>query len=178
VVSFVIETRFDNNVIRASKLSLKERLSLINSAFQRPRQPVTAEQFYANVGALPKNDGNRELEETLQHPSLSCRLFPFQKRALTWMLQRERHAPNLRATATSSQTNHLPQNDLPPLWERVTDLNDRNVYINRHLGFLTLDKEWVCNSFTPRPILGGILAEALSAFKIILIVGNGTWENY
>ena len=108
VVSFVIETRFDNNVLRASKLSLKERLSLINSAFERPRQPVTAEQFYANVGALPKNDGNRELEETLQHPSLSCRLFPFQKRALTWMLQRERYAPSLRATATLGE-GHGPQ---------------------------------------------------------------------
>jgi len=170
-VSFIIEIRFDNNLLRVSKLSLKDRLSIIESAYEQPRESVTAEQFYADVGKLPKNDENREFEETLQHPSLSCRLFPFQKRAIGWMLRRERYAPSIRPITANSDT-RSPE-ELPPLWETATDLSDRTIYINRYQGFLTLNEAWVFNSFIPRPILGGILAEVRSSSVRFLLQEMG-----
>lgn len=155
IVIMTIETRFDGNVARVSKLSLKERLSIIDSAFEQPRRQVDADQFYSNVGTLPNIDRTREQEETLQHPSLSCRLFPFQKRAVAWMLERE-HVQNFLKSAGSYQLN---QDELPPLWETTTDLNNQTLYLNRHQGFSTLNKDWVLESFKQPLILGGILAE-------------------
>jgi hypothetical protein len=170
VVCITIETRFDSNVLRVSKLSLKERLLIIDSAFEKPRHQVDADQFYSNVGTLPKVDRTAEQERELQHPSLSCRLFPFQKRAVAWMLERER-VQHFQAASRSHQRN---QDELPPLWETTTDLNNQTLYLNRHQGFSTLNKDWVLESFKRLPTLGGILAEVF-IFRSLLIEGNGSW---
>jgi hypothetical protein len=157
IVYITIETRFDSNVARLSKLSLKERLSIIDFAFEQPRRQVDADHFYSNVGMLPKIDRTREQEEALQHPSLSCQLFPFQKRAVAWMLERER----VRNFPKSAGCHQLNPDELPPIWETTTDLNNQTLYLNRHQGFSTLNKDWVLESFKRPPTLGGILAEVL-----------------
>jgi hypothetical protein len=157
IVSFRVDIRFDQNLSTVNRLSPKDRISILDYAFDKPSAEVNADKFYAGIGKLPKNYVKAVDEKSLQHPSITCRLFPFQKRAVAWMLQRE-GIPS-RFTSDSS----VDRNDLPPLWEMVRDLDERIFYLNRHQAFTTRDQTWISNNFKPQAICGGILAEVFLA---------------
>ena len=156
-----IEIRFDQHVSQVTKISLKDRLAILDDAFDRISAAVNADHFYANIGKLPKNYILAGNEDLLQHQSISCRLFPFQKRAVAWMLQREGiymyHKPD----------HNVGEGDMPPLWECVRDLDDRILYINRHQALSTHDENWILNTGKRQVIHGGILAEVRIAIENI-----------
>lgn len=156
-VSFRVEIRFDQNLLQVAKLSLKDRLAILDYAFGKPSTEVTADLFYANIGKLPKDYVQSENEESLQHLLITCRLFPFQKRAVAWMLQREGISFHSNSGGTVDKC------ELPPLWETVRDLDHRILYINRHQAFSTLDQNWLSDTFIQQSILGGILAEVCTS---------------
>lgn len=152
-VSLRVEIRFDQVLTHVSKLSLKDRIAILDYAFNKPSTEISADQFYTSVGRLPKDYIQSEEEKSFQHPSITCRLFPFQKRAVAWMLQREgvyvrKHFDIM-----------VDKGGLPPLWEIVNDLDNRPIYLNRHQAFTTVNEAWISEAFKPQSILGGILAE-------------------
>jgi len=152
-----IEIRFDQHVSPVTKGSLKDRLAILDDAFGRPSLTVNADRFYANIGKLPTDYILAGIEHEIQHGSISCRLFPFQKRTVAWMLQRE-------GLAMYHRSDHVvDEDDLAPLWERVCDLNNRVLYINRHQGLSAHD-----NAHVKRQVIhGGILAEVSPAIDTI-----------
>jgi len=155
-----IEIRFDQHVSQVTKISLKNRLSILNDAFDRLSVAVNADHFYANIGKLPKDYVVAGNEDSLQHQSISCRLFPFQKRAVAWMLQRE-------GIEMYHKPDHIVgEGDIPPLWESVRDLDGRILYINRHQALSTHDETWVLNTGKRQVIRGGILAEVVLAIEV------------
>jgi len=158
-----IEIRFYEQLSAATKISLKERLAILDDAFGRPLIIVNADRFYANIGKLPTDYILPEIEDHLQHQSILCQLFPFQKRAVAWMLQRE-------GLALYHKPEHLvDEGELIPLWEQVRDLNNRNMYISRHQGLSTDDESWVSNRVRRQVIRGGILAEVPLSPNTVLI---------
>jgi hypothetical protein len=157
VVSVLVEVQFDHN-LAGTKLTLKDRLAILDYALEKQYAEVSPDQFYSDLGRLPKNYISAEKEKELQHPSISCSLFPFQKRAVAWMLERERRSPATPGT-NHVDTTEPQQRDLPALWETLTDLKHRVFYINRHQGYLTMDKTWVSKHYKTEKTHGGLLAE-------------------
>ena len=151
-----LEIRFDQHVAPTTKVSLKDRVAILDGAFGRPSAKVNADRFYAHIGKLPIDYILAGTEHEIQHRSISCQLFPFQKRAVVWMLQRE-------GLAMYRNSDHVvDEDDLAPLWERVCDLNNRVLYVNRHQGLSAHD-----NTHIKRQVIhGGILAE------VFLMVGT------
>jgi hypothetical protein len=152
VVSVLVEVQFDYNLANVTKLTPKERIAILDYAFERPFTEVSPDQFYSDLGRLPKDYIDAEREKALQHPSITCTLFPFQKRAVAWMLERERRLPETTGKNSDGE-------NMPALWETLIDLKDRPLYLNRHQGYLTLDKSYVSKYFVPEKIYGGLLAE-------------------
>ena len=159
---FRLEVRFDRHLFGVKKLLVKDRVSILDYVFEKPATRVTTNHFYTDIGRLPKDyiDSNGS---SLQHPALECKLFPFQKRAVAWMLQRERvglENDNLKSSSGAD--------DLPPLWEAITDRYGKTIYFNRHQGFVTTDRKWIQDMFPKQRISGGILAEAYLFFQVEL----------
>lgn len=148
-----VEIRFDQTLTHVARLSLKDRLAILDYAFEKPSTEVNAHHFYTSVGRLPKDYIQSEEEKSFQHPSITCRLFPFQKRAVAWMLQRE------GVYVRKGFSGMVDKGGLPPLWETVNDLENRSIYLNRHQAFATVNEAWISEAFKPPTILGGILAE-------------------
>jgi hypothetical protein len=169
VVSVLVEVQFDHNLAQVTKLTPKDRLAVLDHALEKQYSEVSPDKFYSDLGRLPKDYISAEKEKELQHPSISCSLFPFQKRAVAWMLERERRSPAI-LEANHIDTAEPQQRDLPALWETLTDLKHRVFYINRHQGYLTLDKTWVSKYFTTEKTYGGLLAEVTVDFGEVLIV--------
>jgi hypothetical protein len=162
-MSVALRLRFDRNLSQAVKLSLKDRTTVLDFAFEKTAVEVNADQFYTNIGRLPEDVLSKADGESLQHPSITCRLFPFQRRTVAWMLERE--GKTVEGSTGDAAIRGFPESDakndddMPPLWEKLTDLEEQVIYINRHQGFATLDKKWVQDIFGGQKILGGILAE-------------------
>jgi hypothetical protein len=154
-----IEIRFDRHDSQGTKISLKDRLAVLDDAFDRLSTAVNADHFYANIGKLPQDYILAGNENSLQHQSISCRLFPFQKRAVAWMLQRE------GIEIYHKSAHNIGESNMPPLWECVRDLEDRILYINRHQALSTLDETWILNTVKRQVIHGGILAEVRLAIE-------------
>jgi hypothetical protein len=180
VVSVVVKVRFDQNLSKVAKLSPKDRLAVIDFTFDKTLSEVTADQFYTKIGRLPSDYVKGVDDALLQHPTITCRLFPFQKRAVAWMLQREgKSVEGIRATvAPETQPSDTDRDELPPLWETITDLDNRVTYLNRHQGLLSLDKQWVQGSFGGQKIPGGILAEVQTLLTRSSRTGNGSRQNH
>jgi hypothetical protein len=164
-VSVGVQVRFDRNLLQVVKLSPKDRLAILDYVFDSTPSEVNADQFYTNIERLP-DEGIEEVNgESLQHPSITCRLFPFQKRAVAWMLKREGKSIDTTSSTPPTLTPHSSGSDddgLPALWETMTDLNDNIFYLNRHQAYLTQDKKWIQDSFGDQKLPGGILAEVSS----------------
>jgi hypothetical protein len=152
-VSLRVEIRFDQTLTRVAKLSFKDRIAILDYAFEKPSTEVNADHFYTRVGRLPKDYIRSEEEKSFQHPSITCRLFPFQKRAVAWMLQRE------GVYVRKGLDGVVDKCELPPLWETVNDLDNQPIYLNRYQAFTTVNKTWISEAFKSQTIRGGMLAE-------------------
>jgi len=156
-LTLCLDVRFDHHLAGAEKLSFKDRIKIINIAFQPTRDEVSADRFYGDIGRLSKDFLGGQ-EKKLQHPELSCQLFPFQSRAVAWMLNRENRdyleMLDIRSADVQSNDTHLP-----PLWDIADDLNNRTIYLNCHQGYISTDANWVRTVFSQPTIRGGILAE-------------------
>ena len=147
------DIRFDQSLERVVKLSLKNRLALLDYVFPRPPVEVTADDFYNHIGTVPKDFLVDSEDRLLQHPAIACRLYPFQKRTVSWMLQREGAIPFRPKCVGDVQL------EFAPLWEKSKDLDDNDLYVNRHQAFASTDLAWVNSTFKQPRIRGGILAE-------------------
>ena len=117
--------------------------------------------FYESVHVPDKDNGEAE---TLDVPGLECQLYPFQKRAVHWLLHREGADEHGNPSKNASL---LPQ-DLDHGFFQSTDEDGRAVYINQWLGIVTTDPGIFNNQGTR--VLGGILAEEMGLGKTVEVI--------
>ena len=113
--------------------------------------------FYNNVH-VPKNEG--VVPDIPSINKLQCELYPFQKRALQWLLSRE-----------GAMKLHQPPKRLSELHHgfiRTTDGDGRQCLISHFWGIATTDDQVLVNMSSE--IRGGILAEEMGLGKTVEMI--------
>ncbi|OAX83468.1 hypothetical protein ACJ72_02170 [Emergomyces africanus] len=117
-------------------------------------------EFYENVHVPPKSS---DLPSKILADLVQCQLFPFQRRTVRWLLEREgvEVLPdgNMKYRQVSSPS------ALPDSFSQITDADGRTCFVSHLFRVLTSDlKEWP----SARQILrGGILAEEMGLVKLL-----------
>ena len=115
-------------------------------------------EFYDNVHVLPKAT---ETNTELLIPLLQSTLFPFQRRAVRWLLQREGMCIDSTGKVTSAQISQKT----PIGFSEFTDALGRSCIVNHALGLVSHDIDGALTFF--QSIKGGILCEEMGLGKTV-----------
>ncbi len=122
----------------------------------KPAESWSPRDFYDNVHVPRVSDATRDLPTTNQ---LRCKLYPFQRRAVQWMLQRER---------VSQRHNPWENRELHHGFIRTTDWEGKPCLVSHFLGIVTTDEELPLR--VGADIRGGILAEEMGLGKTVEMI--------
>lgn len=152
--------------IMRTNVERKESQDVIDSFF--PRNGVKSSawspmDFYEAAYVPPKDDAEAE---SIEIPSLEATLFPYQKRTLKWLLQRE----GIRWTTDGPET--IPDATADAEFDTFRELKDANgntFYLSDVFHVVTRDKTPYLRAH--RAMKGGILAEEMGLGKTLEILG-------
>lgn len=125
---------------------------------------VTARDFYTSVHIPNRAD---TIPNAVQHPVLTCKLLPYQRRTVRWMLQRE--GMGLQDDSNSLVSYEKQELErLPPTFFEATDKEGRICYVSHVLGIVSTDLSSIHRgACAPR---GGILAEEMGLGKTVELI--------
>lgn len=123
-------------------------------------EPWSPRDFYENV-FVPDRSESAILKNKDQ---LRCQLYPFQARAVQWLLRREGTVHNGR---DSISVEREAPTVLPHGFIETIDVDGRHCFISHILGVITTDKYAVEQSYSN--LKGGILAEEMGLGKTVEI---------
>lgn len=134
-------------------------------AFEEPPSTYDAwspREFYENV-CVPSKVGNLAEDNSLDSllEVLPCRLYPFQKRAVKWLLRREGQDDAGKAVAQT-------RDKLPHGFIRTADADGAEWMVSRCLNIATKDEDVVQNYASQ--IKGGILSEEMGLGKTVEMI--------
>jgi E3 ubiquitin-protein ligase SHPRH len=115
--------------------------------------------FYDNVFIPDKNDSSADSFEV---EGLESHLFPYQKRTVQWMLNRE----GAIAEKTSSRDSESEVSSFG--FFKTTSLDGQCIYVNHWLGIVTTNQSIINGPETK--VSGGILAEEMGLGKTVEII--------
>ena len=120
------------------------------------------QDFYQSVHSPEKNDG---VAASMETPELDSTLFPFQKRAVQWLLRKE--GVEWSDRQVQNVPTSIPQ-DLPSSFIKTKDACGRSCYVSHLFGLVTFD----IAPFTAAEgvLKGGILAEEMGLGKTIEMI--------
>ena len=134
---------------------------LTSDTVQEKSDAWSPSDFYDSVHVPDKSNGKME---TLDVPGLECQLYPFQKRAIHWLLNRE----NADEYGQLLEGADLSQQDLLHGFVRSMDVDGKIFYVNQWLGIATTDPN-IVNGHATR-VSGGILAEEMGLGKTVEMI--------
>ncbi|KAL9105833.1 MAG: hypothetical protein Q9227_009041 [Pyrenula ochraceoflavens] len=120
--------------------------------------------FYDNVHVPEKTDA---LSADIRHPLMVCDLYPFQRRAVRWLLSREGvdlHEDSLKPFAQSLRKEQISQQ----FFAKAADALGQPCYVSHGLGMVTDEP----SRLQPRSldVKGGILAEEMGLGKTVEMI--------
>lgn len=120
-------------------------------------------EFYNSVHVPPNTDNN---SADIKCPDLDCTLFPFQRRAVRWLLQRE--SMTLQPDGSVAPTQTAPSDSLPVSFKQMRDADGQVCYYS-HL-YMTITSDISLWSDAADRLRGGILAEEMGLGKTVEMI--------
>ncbi|KAF7902603.1 hypothetical protein EAF00_002506 [Botryotinia globosa] len=143
-------------------------LKVLNTYFPNPNspslEPLSAQDFYQSAHSPDPDD---EIAASIETPGLESTLYPFQKRAVQWMLRREGSEWS-RAAGCIERTQCKATGQIPPSFFAATDVQGRSCYVSHLFAIVTFDLApffWM-----DQDIKGGILAEEMGLGKTVEMI--------
>lgn len=133
--------------------------AIIHTARQEPWDP---RQFYESVHVPERKP---QYVTDLNIDLLQCKLYPFQERAVRWLLGRESVAVEPSGQLRALQ---LPVDALPVNFHQTTDFDGRLCYVNHSLGVATTNLAELQSRYGS--VKGGILAEEMGLGKTVELI--------
>ncbi|PYH40056.1 putative SNF2 family helicase/ATPase, partial [Aspergillus saccharolyticus JOP 1030-1] len=152
---------FSKYVLREGDRSLVEHATHSQND-QRRRQAASwsPSEFYDNVH-VPLDTPTSSAE--IECASIECQLFPFQRRAVRWLMQRE--GVGLSPDGQVISIAEEPNSDLPASFIAMTDADGKRCYASHLLMTVTTDI-----SAYVAVLQGGILAEEMGLGKTVEMI--------
>ncbi|KAH8167699.1 hypothetical protein CIB48_g516 [Xylaria polymorpha] len=140
-----------------------------NQASAGENNPILPNAFYG-VAFTPSHEGFNDLD-TVPIPGLEATLFPFQKRAVQWLLMREqvKYCGTSPDGSLQLMTHPLPHNSVLPFsFDTLNDINGQKFYVSNLYHIVTRD----ITPFreTENSLRGGILSEEMGLGKTVEII--------
>jgi E3 ubiquitin-protein ligase SHPRH len=120
-------------------------------------------QFYESVHVPPDT---KSASAEIHCPELACQLFPFQRRAVRWLLRRE--GVELQNDGRVTPIERTASDDLPASYNKMTDADGNTCYFS-HL-FMTITTNINHWSDAADYLRGGILAEEMGLGKTVEMI--------
>ncbi|KAJ5736692.1 uncharacterized protein N7483_001817 [Penicillium malachiteum] len=121
-------------------------------------------EFYNSVH-VPEN--TKQASADIKCPNLVCDLFPFQRRAVRWLLQREAMELQPDGSVVPIAERNLP-GSLPASFKEMKDADGRTCYYS-HL-FMTITSNISIWSSAETHLKGGVLAEEMGLGKTVEMI--------
>ncbi|KAK1835366.1 putative ATP-dependent helicase IRC20 [Podospora conica] len=136
-----------------------------------PSPPIGPQDFYEAAFVPDKDIYDAQVAE-LQVPQLEATLYPFQRRAVQWLLQREGaqwvHGRSDEVPCLHPYT--APTPDVPLTFEEARDADGATFYMSRVLGVATRNISHFRSIQCSQDIRGGILAEEMGLGKTVEVI--------
>lgn len=124
-------------------------------------QEWSPRDFYKNVHVPKLTDSSTNIK----CPDLKCNLFPFQRRAVRWLLQREGREVGPNGEIMPME---VPKNDLPVSFSSTKDADGRTYYFSYLFMILTTELSGWHDAADN--LKGGILAEEMGLGKTVEVI--------
>ncbi|ATZ49983.1 Bcirc20 [Botrytis cinerea B05.10] len=167
-IDFTIKWEITTNPTSIQPKKTDALLKVLNTYFPNPNitslKPLSAQDFYQSAHSPDPDD---EIAASIETPGLESTLYPFQKRAVQWMLRREGFEWS-RATGCIERAQSKAIGRTPPSFFAVKDLQGRSCYVSHLFAIVTFDLApffWV-----DQEIKGGILAEEMGLGKTVEMI--------
>lgn len=154
---YALQEAFDPPLGLSTKRLLREKL-LGSSQTWSPRR------FYESVHVPSKTE---RTSADIKCPDLVCELFPFQRRAVRWLLQRE--GMELQSDGSPAPISRSSTSGLPAGFQQMKDADGRICYFSHLFMIITTDlSAW--GDDAADHIKGGILAEEMGLGKTVEMI--------
>jgi len=134
-------------------------------------QQWSPQDFYEAANVPDKESSNIDLS-TMQVPHLEARLYPFQRRAVQWLLQREgvqwQQGGSGEIGALVPYSGSSVSQELPISFSEVKDVDGKAFYISPLFGVVA--RQEISKFQSHQNLHGGILAEEMGLGKTIEII--------
>jgi E3 ubiquitin-protein ligase SHPRH len=152
-------------IIRKKKT--RELTKVLETYFPNPKPPKTdttsAQEFYSCVHSPERGDDVAASIET----ELNTSLYPFQKRAVQWLLRRE-GMEWAGSTHGIQPVKDMSMSELPNTFRAAKDIHGQTCYVSHLFGIVTFNLEPFFA--LEKGIKGGILAEEMGLGKTVEMI--------